>query len=273
MRYVGWILLLAVTACKKPPEEVAPIVGWHQEEGWMGSCYYPPDYASLSEGERRMARNKSLEMMKLQWRGDRSDGVRFSDRTVDLLDDVLLARPEKIEAVSTTNLQHCQTTMASGSGVGWGNWLDSLPAQLTAGECKRPLDYTLYDYLDIGRGWQREASVCRGDPVRIKGSTLDEYRVTDGGPWITVVGDRSQETLGDYPCTQEGCYLGQLVMRFTGDSGVRVILPVGDELIFTPPEHGVIEVSINDNTWYDNVYRVVAGIEHHTSIEYSPVEN
>ena len=185
----------------------------------------------------------------------------------------MLGRPEKIETVSLENLDYCKKAMASGDTTGWGNWIGGLSAKLTEGECKTPFDYTMYDYLDIGKSWHIPLSICREDTVRIKASSNDFYRVRDDGPWINVDGDSSENTIGtDYPCNLEGCKRGQLIMRFTGESGMETILPVGIGREFTPAEDGRLDLMINDKDWYDNKYKIQSGIEHHTSIEYSPVD-
>ena len=52
----------------------------------------------------------------------------------------------------------------------WQSWLRALPGKLTAGECMLPLDYTMFDYLEIGTGWQRPLSICQGNKIRISGT-------------------------------------------------------------------------------------------------------
>ena len=47
----------------------------------------------------------------------------------------------------------------------------------------------MFDYLDIGTGWQRPLKICKGDRIRISGSVKDSYKLSDGGPWISVEGD------------------------------------------------------------------------------------
>ncbi len=268
-----WILpVLLLAGCgKKNVEPPAPIVGWHTEEGWLGSCYFPPDYASLGTGDVRIARNETREMMMQQWQGNRGDGVSFDPDKIIAVETVLLGTPEKVEAVSRKNAELCQTAMTSGGTVAWSRWLDELPGKLMAGECRRPLDYTLFDYLDIANDWQIPAPVCAEDVIRVKGSTIDHYRIEDKGKWITVEGDPDKPAYGDYPCTLEDCLVGQLVMRFRADSGMELVLPVGKELVWTVPEHGRIDVMINDTSFFDNEYKIESGMQHHTSIEYSPL--
>ena len=118
--------------------------------------------------------------------------------------------------------------------------------------------------------WHIPVNVCEGDSVIIHGTDGDLFQITDGGPFINVAGDTSAAASGDLPCTTEGCYPGQLIMRFTSSSGTQVVLPVGLETTYTAHEHGRIEVMINDNSFADNKYKVEKGLEHHTGIEYKP---
>lgn len=274
------VLLVAAPAAhakgkkkKKGAEPAAAIVGWHQEEGWLGSCYFPPDFESFGVADRRMERNNVLNAMMGQWKGERGDGIELPERTIQSVETVLLGYPEKAEKVAVDNLAQCKKAMTGGGTDAWSAWLTSLPASLTAGECARPLDVTMYWYLDIGTGWQGPASICDDNVVRIYASAMDKYKVDDNGPWIDASGDTSKPAMGDgYVCTIEGCYAGQLVMRFRGQSGAEIIKPIGLELVFDPPEHGTIEFTINDTSYFNNVFKVERGMQHRTSVTYAPAE-
>lgn len=274
MHRLWWALPLVVAAsCKKPPEPVAPALGWHQEEGWVGSCYAPPDFSQMGGGGRRMERQETLEAMMSQWKGDRDDGVMFDPVAIENVETALLSFPEKIEALATDNHAQCARAMSGKGTDGWEEWLVESPRKLLEGECRRPLGDTLFNYLDIGIDWQFEASVCDDNRIKITATTGDEYRVDDGGPWINASGDAAQPARGeDYPCTTEGCLVGQLVLRFRGDSGVTIIKPIGISTIFDPPEHGRIDIMINDTSFFNNEYRIKGGIQHHTGVTYEPVE-
>lgn len=258
---------------KRKKKGEPPPIGWQKEDGWVGSCYFPPDFSAMSSGERRMAWQETRNALMKQWQGGMGDGIQFGEKVLTNLETALLAKPERIEQVAQDNLKHCTSAM-SGQGAGaWEGWINALPAQLTAGECPNPpLDYTLFDYLNIGVEWHIPAYVCKGDNVRITASSNDFYRIADGGPWINAEGDKEQPASGPLPCNIEGCYRGQLIMRFTGESGVVTVKPVGITTDFLAPEHGKIEVMINDDSWYDNEWKTESGITHHTSIEYSPAK-
>lgn len=265
--------LLLVGCGKKEVEEAPPPVGWHQEEGWSIACYHPPDYAAMSESQLRMKRSEVLDAMVKQWSGSRDDGISFDEDAVMSLETVLLGRPDRIEMISQQNLTECKKTATGGGQGSWSSWLRAAPARLTEGECPSPpLDYTMFDYLEIGAGWQRTLPICQGDIIRISGSPKDKYRISDKGPWINVVGDTSQPPSGDLPCSLEGCHPGALILRFVSTTGVENVYAVGEELIFTAPEHGEISYRINDETFYDNTWYTKGGLTDHTSIEVTPME-
>jgi hypothetical protein len=268
--------LITLAACggKKQVEPSAPIVGWHAEETWGGSCYFPPSYEELELTERRMARQEALQAMMSQWRGERGDGMMVDTRIIEDVETTLLGYPDEIEGVSRQNLEYCKSFMGvGGESSSWIGWLRNLPEQLMAGECVNPLRDTRFDYLDIGRGWQFELPVCSGDVVKISATVKDRYRVTEKGEWINVEGDMSQPaSAGDLPCNLEGCYVGQLIARFVSEDGVESIFPVGAEKVWTAPAHGTISVAINDITYYDNTWYQSGTIIDHTSLEIGPAE-
>src|SRR5436853_393130 len=80
------------------------------------------------------------------------------------------------------------------------------------GECNTPLTYTMFDYLDIGKSWQRAIPLCKGNKAHIVATAKDRYRISDTGAWINVEGDTAQRaTQADFPCNIEGCFVGMLV--------------------------------------------------------------
>ena len=257
---------------KKKGEDAVPITGWHQEEGWTGSCYFPPDFAAMGSGDRRMAWQKTRDALMGQWQGVRGDGVKFDEKAVTNVETTLLAKPERIDEVSLTNLELCKEAMSAGSTVAWGNWFKALTGELTEGECPwGNFANTQYNYLDINNDWQNPANVCKGDKVKVKASAIDYFRIEDGGDWINA-GGTGEPAASGYPCTEPGCEIGALIVKFTGESGVEIIQANGLESTFTAPEHGVIRVMINDSNLSNNVWKVEKGLEHHTSIDYARVE-
>ena len=273
MRAVGMVVALAVIGgCKKPPENVAPREGWVKEEGWRVQCYIPKAWDSLGEGDRRVARQKVLQEIEKQWRGEREEDVKLGDQLVLDVDTTLLGKPTNIEMVADQNAEQCILYAKGGSLDDWQGWLSSTQAKLTEGDCNHALVDTLFSYLAINSTWQNRAFVCPGDKVRISGTEIDYYKLSAKGPWINAAGDTSVSTTGNasFPCNTEGCFQGMLIARFKGDSGAELIIPVGLETMFKAPESGKIEVMINDDSFEDNRYKVESGLEHHMGITYKP---
>jgi hypothetical protein len=266
------LLLLPTAEAKKPKTPPPPPVGWYHEEGWAGDCYNPKDFAAMTELDRRSYRTTVLSDMTSQWRGSRDDGVSMDVVMIDELESVLLAKPTNIDSIAVENARQCVAFRKGGELAAWENYLRTLKPQLTAGDCAHPLTYTKFDYLDIGKGWQMETPMCKGNKAHISGTTQDKYRITDAGPWITVAGDPAVRSIeAQYPCNaDEKCFAGMLLGRFVTEAGVEVIFPIGAETTFTAPENGTLTVSINDYQWYDNRYFKTAQIEDRTAITVEP---
>lgn len=273
MRF-GLLLPFALLACgeKKAPESAAPPVGWHQEEGWLNACYFPPNFEALGSLDRRQARADVLDEMMSQWNGDRNDGIYVEPVVVQNVESSLLSTPAKIEDVVKENLVQCRAAMTGAGTSGWKQWLTGLPAELTADQCFSSLSNTMYSYLELSLDWQFTQKICEGNVVRITASSMDYYKVREDGPWINAAGDSSKPGAeADYPCSMDGCYEGQLIMKFVGRSGREVIFPVGLDYTFEAPEHGEISLMVNDNDHSDDVFKVEGGVRHHTQLTYSPV--
>jgi len=255
---------------KKKKRKGETPVGWVDSDEGQPACYYQPKWDSLNEIDRRMKRSEAMDEVLNQWRGQRNDGVSFDEDLIDEIETTLLGRPEKIEAFVAANTQQC---LANDMGA-WKAWGKGQKAALTVGECNHPLDYTMFDYLDIGTGWQRPLRICKGDRIRITGTLNDQYRLSDESPWITVEGDPAQPTTGaEWPCNLEGCFAGMLVMRFVGKgSGIESIVPVGTKAVFTAPEDGEVSYRINDTSFYDNTWHKSGSVIDHTAIEVSPAQ-
>ncbi len=254
---------------KKGPAET----GWVQKsEAWAGKCWFPPDFEAMGSGDRRMSWQTTRDAIMRQWNGSEGDGVSMTEKHVINMETVLLAKPERIESVAAQNLEHCRAYMDGKETIDqWEAWLIATPGKLTVGECPyAPLDYTLFDYLNINEEWQIPAYVCKDDHIKVKGTEGDYFKLDKAGEWINVSGDPEQPTAGGFQCNVEGCFKGQLIMKFTGDSGVTSVHPIGTYAEFLVPEHGKIQVMINDDTLTDNFWKVDSGLEHHTGIEYSP---
>jgi len=270
--WLGALVLVAGCGDKKV-QPLEPIVGWHTEETWTGSCYYPRNFEELGPGDRRLYRQEVLEAMMSQWQGGRDDGVSFDADDVLDVETALLGEPAAVDAVAVENLDQCRAAMAGGGLKAWAGWFASVDDVVTEGDCNTSaLVDTMFYYLDIAEEWQFPAPVCQGDRIRISGTAIDYYRITDDGPWINVSGDSSQPTGGEHPCNVEGCNAGMLILKFVDYNGIETILPVGEQLLWTAPDHGKIQVRINDTTLYDNKYKQEGGLIHHAGVTYAPVE-
>lgn len=266
------VALVTITAgCGKKKAPDAPIVveGWHQEEGWKGACYFPADYKDTD----RMTQNEVREAMMSQWRGERNDGVSFSSSVIEGVETVLLGKPDAVKSVARQNLDYCRKAMSGqGSVEAWGSWFAGLRDSLTDGDCKwPPLRYQQHDYLDLGKGWQFEGRVCKGDKVRIEVSAMDSYRLNDSMDWINADGSGERAVGEGYPCTLEECMVGMVVYRFTGDeSGTITVGAAGTEVEFVAPEHGILHLRVNekDDSFFDNAWRKRGSLVDHAAVAY-----
>ena len=279
------LLLLTITLAdaKKPKVVPLPVNAWGHEVGMKADCFYPADFEKLQDGDRKMARQRALEEMKKQWSGKRKadekvedseidDAVTMEERVIDDIETVLLGRPVLIETIAKSNLDQCRAFMKGGDLEAWKGWLVPLSAKLTAGECMSPLIDTMFDYLEITTPWYRSVTVCSGDRIRISATVSDKYRITDKGEWITVAGTSEKATGADLPCNIEGCNIGMLVGRFTGDDGIVTTFGIGAAYEFRAPSNGQISWTINDTTWYDNKYFKSSTIEDRVAITVEPAK-
>lgn len=257
---------------KKKGKTDEPKIGWHREEGWAGDCWYPPNFSEMPAGTKRVAWNESREAILSQWRGERGDGVSLDSRHVENIETIILSKPERTETVAVENLEQCEAMMkGKGSNAQWEQWLVAVAGRLTEGECPYPpMDYQYHNYLSVNSDWHLPVNVCKGDRLIIHGTENDYYQLEKGGPWMNVAGNPSLPLGGNLPCNIEGCVRGQLVMRFTSDTHVQQVIPIGITTEFLVPEHGRIELMINDDSLDDNKFKVETGLEHHTGIEIRP---
>jgi hypothetical protein len=248
-------------------------------EGWVvmdaeknASCYKTPDFASMPSGPARLARAKAIGEIIGQWNGQRDDGVKFSDKTATNVETVLLGDPEDMDELGPENFEWCKKVMkGQATASDWEMWASDLKARFTKGECRGSLlPQTMYDYLDIGAGWQIPAPFCKDDEIVIEVSAKDYYRISKDGPWINGAGDTSQPAKSGLPCTLEGCYKGTVILKFKTDEGMEIIEPVGTGRVWRAPAHGVLTVMINEDDFNENEWKVEGGMQHHASVGYSP---
>ena len=268
------LLPVAAEAGKKKKKKDEPLEpGWHRQDDWMGDCYFPPDWSTMTSGQKRMAWQTTRDQIIQQWKGNRDDGISFDERAIESAETAMLAEADRIEGVAAENYELCKAAMSGKGGASWGDWVMKLNAKLTEGECPSPkMSYKLYDYLSINDEWHIPVQVCKGDKVKVHATDADYFQLSEDGEWFNALGDPSDPASGDMPCTIEGCNRGTLIMRFTAVNGIEKVMPVGLDLTFTAPDHGRLEVMINDDSLSDNKWKIEGGIEHHTGIEYRPAE-
>ena len=282
MRLAGFLLVLLLLPGaadakrkkkkKKKNQDAGPKIGWVKVGEGGGECYYPPDFSALATGPKRMEWQNTRNAMLGQWRGERGDGVSFDPKAIELVENVLLGIPERIEGIAKDNAEQCEKAFSGGGLDAWAKWVKASPTRLTASDCPSPpMDYTMFDYLSVNNDWHIPVDVCKGDKVRILGSPQDMYRLTEDGPYMNVAGDASVEASG-LPCTMSECLPGMLIMRFRSREGIDQVLPVGTETEFIAPAHGTITVMINDANLSDNDWRTRRGVRDHASITYEPAE-
>ncbi len=242
------------------PEPVAPTWGWL--EGEHGACWVPETFDNPTPEDLAGARRETVDQLALQWRGGRNDGVDFGEALARQLRDLLRQKPEQIDAVAEINLDYCLEWSASGvATMGWGGWVQALPAELTEGDCVALLDDPWFDVLSVERGWQHEVALCPGEEVELTTTVRARFKLGADGPFSTVAGLAGVETPPEALCTGEGCLLGVLLGRFESLDGQVTIFPIGTGVVFTAPAEGVLSFAINDGDHRDNAYAISEGVQ------------
>ena len=270
------LFVLFVACAPKKVTAEKPKIGWVQEEASSVACYYPPIFDSLGTLERKEAQSAAFDAVLSQWRGERNDGVSIKEELVEGVETVLLGDMSKVEITVKDNLSYCKQYAASASSLSqWQSWASGLPSKLTEGECNYHFRDTVLDYVEVDTEWMPASPlrICKGDKIRISAAPKDRYRIDEGGPWITVQGDLEKSTAGSesHPCKAEGCFAGQLVLRFKSEM-IEEVIPVGVEATYTAPADGVISYGINDDTFYNNKWYMSNGLIEHASITVEPAK-
>jgi len=255
--------------------EVGPTVGWHVEEGWSGSCFRAPDFASIEDAElRTKMQGDTISAMVLQWEGSRQDGVKFDAEMADAVGEYLRPHLDRVQRVSTENHAQCVEVMGAGATTSaWGRWLEDLHDELAHEACPTPLEDTFHT-LDIRTGWQANVEICEGAAYVVRGAAKEEFRLSAEAPLITIDGD--PDTLppeGAYCREVAGCSWGMLVGRFDGEDGSVEIFPIGSERSLTASVAGTLSIAINDDDHSDNSWQIVDGVQDGVTVEIRPARD
>ena len=270
---------------KKGKEEEPPPIG----ELFVGNlpCFSPPDYSAMTEGQRRMERQKGFQSVNKLVTGQATgkDGKALTQYKIpnddyDFFERAFLGRPQLLDDWLGENYAKCQ---AVGNGKmkedAYITWLRGIGRELESNECYKPLDYEWHDFLDIAQDWQRRVHTCKGDKVLIEATNEEngQYTIADTGKmanntFITAAGDPNTPEAGEAGPVPE-LPLGALVMRFQAedDSYTKYFL-IGMQTEWEAPDHGYISFTINDNTYYDNKFRDIKGAVDYLGVDIYPEE-
>ena len=250
-------------------------------------CYAPPDFGALSEGNRRMERQKGYQAVNklvtgvaVGQDGTTLESYKLEDDDYDYFERAFLGRPQLLDDWLGENYKKCQAVGNKKlKQAEYFTYLRQIGRQLESDECYRPLDYEWHDFLDIGAGWQRRVHICKGDKILIEGTNAEngQFTIADTGKmanntFLTVEGDPAVPQAGDAGIVAELPH-GALVMRFAAeDDSYEKYYKIGFRAEFEAPDHGFLSFTINDNTYYDNKFRDVRGAIDYLGVDIYPSE-
>ena len=269
------LLLLACGPKKIDDADTGPTFGWHVEEGWTGSCFLAPDFATIEDAAlREKMQRDTLGAMVLQWEGSRQDGVKFDADMAEEVGEYLAPHLDRVQGVAEQNHALCVEVMGEGATTSaWGRWLQELHEELAEEACPTPLEDTFHT-LDLRSGWQANVEICAGASYVVRGAAREEFRLSKEGPLITIDGD--PDTLppeGAYCREVAGCRWGMLVGRFDGEDGSVEVFPIGSERRLTATVAGTLSVAINDDDHSDNSWQIVDGVQDGVTVEIRPARD
>lgn len=265
----SFALLTVACGPKAPPEPPAPTWGWM--EGAQGSCWVPETFDNPTPEDLAAGRRETVDQLAMQWRGGRNDGVDFGDELARTVRDLLRQKPDQVDSVAAANLEYCQEWAAGGvATMGWGGWLQDLPAELTADDCIALVEEAWFDTLTVDRGWQHEVAMCPDEQVELSATARSEFNLGTQGPLSTVAGLSEPPAPDDALCTDDGCLWGVLLGRFESLDGQVTIFPIGPGTAFTAPGEGSLSFAINDSDHRDNAYAIVDGVQDGATVGVRP---
>lgn len=263
---------------RKKGEIEAPPVGRVVVGDW--TCYGPPDFAKMNNSTRRSARSDALDYLTELVNGQLQKGFLLEGDPLLLFETAFLGRPQLLDTWLASNLEQCRLAAAGKlSAVDYSSWMGEQARELEQGECYKPLTYELHDYIDIQTEWQLRLHICKGDSILIEttGEENGQFTLEDTGKpkknkYITAAGDPERPEAGDAGVVSD-MPAGALVMRFEAeDESMTKYVLVGQGVSFKADQHGYISFSINDATYFNNVFRNIKGAKDYLSLDiYPPV--
>jgi len=282
--YILLLGLLAVPACtpRQTTPVAAPVDTGPPFDAWTTvsgkSCYRPPNFATVAEGERRFVRSKAYAEASKRWRGEKEPDFSVRSYIYEQLENGLMMQPERIESMLVQDFEKCQAYQAGRlSAEAYQTFYQSLVDGMAQQDCSHAAYDLVTQYLEVNKRWQVETLVCKDEAILIRGSegefTVEGKEKDEDTTWITVQGDPKQPaTDPNLPCHTAGCFRGQLVARFEERNGKETIFPIGKEKLFVAPAHGRISFAINDVELFDNRFRVRNQVTDYLTVEIFPAK-
>lgn len=245
------------------------------------TCYGAPDFAKMTNSERRSARADALEYLTTLVNGQLQEGFAMEGESLLLFETAFLGRPQLLDGWLGENFAQCKS-VAEGKldPKDYAKWLGAAAREFEAGECYKPLTYEYHNFLDIQSEWQMRLHICKDDKILIEstGEENGQYTIEDTGKakkntYITASGDPAQPEAGDKGIAMD-LPAGALIMRFEAeDESMTKFFLVGHRLEFHADQHGFISFTINDTTYFDNKFRNVGGAIDYLGVDIYPPED
>lgn len=301
MRATTMILTLTAVACaatpalakKKKAEPTPPPIGKLQV-GDM-TCYAPPDFATLTESQRKVARSEALQYLTaFIGEGIQPDFQIADEEDRQYFETAFLGRPSLLDDWLATNFDKCkEAAKGAAQRAAYLEYLSGIGRELEANECYRPLTYEYHNFMDVQTSWQFRIHACKDDRVLIettgedngkytlenKGKPKDSvYIIASGQPVLAgryegmkeLPPEAAAEAAGDRGPVADALW-GAVVMRFEAEDGSYTkYFTVGNRLEWKAPDHGFISFTVNDTTLYDNAFHDLKGAIDYLGLDIYP---
>lgn len=267
-------------AKKKSKEPPPPPVGEVKVGDW--SCWAPTDFASLTESQRRIERQKGYDFAWKLISGDQRPGFKVEDtQDLDYFETAFLGRPTLLDTWLPDNYKRCEAVgKGEATPESYLEWLSRIGRELEKGQCSRPFDYEVHQFLDVQTEWQARFHVCKGDKFALisTGTDMSQWQLVDAPKgqtpkFVGAAGDPATPAAGDLGVVGEAPW-GALIMRFEYEDGSTTkYIVAGLAMDWEAPDHGFISFAINDNTYFDNKFREVKGVKDYLAITLTPAKS